>query len=74
MSSPESRQKLNVYSNRSGSDMPMLCVQCLEQYIRVDRVMWRDGWYLPVLDGVDEHDGAASDRETRAWGFFERRR
>ena len=42
--------------------------------LRVDRAMWRDGWYLPVLDGVDEHDGAASHRETRAWGFFERRR
>ena len=40
--------------------------------LRVDRAMWRDGWYLPVLGGVDEHDGVASDREARGWGFFER--
>lgn len=41
--------------------------------LRVDRAMWHQGWYLPVLGGVDEHDGVASDREAQAWGFFERR-
>ena len=40
--------------------------------LRVDRAMWHQGWYLPVISGVDEHDGVASELEVRAWGFFER--
>jgi hypothetical protein len=41
--------------------------------LRVDRAMWHQGWYLPVIGGIDEHHEAASEREARAWGFFERR-
>lgn len=41
---------------------------------RVDRAKWRpNGWYLPVLGRVGEKSGVASQRETRAWGFFARR-
>ena len=40
---------------------------------RVDRAKWsRDGWYLPVLGAIDEHDGVASHNESKAWGFFKR--
>lgn len=41
---------------------------------RVDRAKWSTkGWYLPVLDRLDEKDGVASNRERKAWGFFDRR-
>ena len=41
--------------------------------LRVDRAMWHQGWYLPVIGGVDEHAGPAAEPEARAWGFFGRR-
>jgi hypothetical protein len=41
---------------------------------RVDRAKWStNGWYVPVLGRLAENGGVASDREARAWGFFERR-
>ena len=40
---------------------------------RIDRAKWStNGWYLPVLDRLDENGGVASNRETKAWGFFDR--
>ena len=41
---------------------------------RVDRAKWStSGWYLPVLDRVDENAGVASNGELFARGFSERR-
>ena len=41
---------------------------------RVDPAKWStNGWYLPVLDPLDEKDGVASNREKKTWGFFDRR-
>ena len=43
-------------------------------YARVDRAMWgAKGWYLPVLETMDETAGVVSPAERRAWGFVERR-
>jgi hypothetical protein len=40
---------------------------------RVDRAKWStNGWYLPVLDRLDDNGGVASNPETKAWGFFDR--
>jgi hypothetical protein len=53
-------------ANCLGDGEPLNC--------RVDRAKWSaNGWYLPVLARFAENGGVASDREARAWGFFERR-